>query len=602
MKDADSNKNIFSRINSHSQLFRQININHMFINKTTLTILFKSAICMAVAAIALLWAGWTFYSLYDFRSLLDSQPPVPGEPVGPQTVRRLVFVLIDGLRYDTASDPAVMPELNRLRREGASARMISRAPSFSQPGYSALMTGAWPEIAYGPGFNLAYNNIPSWTQDNLFSAASRSGLKTAAAGLNWFDKLIPPDGQPNASFYVPDEGPVYDRSLVDAALDWLVDPQTFQFVFIHLTQVDYAGHAEGGPVDPRWNAAAQRADELLSEITAYLDLNLDTLVVTSDHGHIDRGGHGGLEPEVLTEPFVLTGAGVLPGEYDDIRIVDLAPTLSALLGTNLPASAQGRVLTELLLLPEETLKTLPAAEAAQQEALVSTYIRAIGFDEARFNGKSMAAIEPAVAQHPSLIWQPALESSQNSRMRKERLWRALIFIPAVIGFALILTSSGKDKRWTAAGSLVYFILFHFVYAVVLGRTYSFSSVSTPASLALLTGLISPVAMLGAWLFFAKKTQVARRGSLSATCLSLNFTLAVLWMLMLPALVSFVLNGPIVRWTHPEPVSFFLGLLSLLQIAPAALVGLLFSGAPALANWIRPRISQQRKLLWFIWGD
>lgn len=602
MKAAYPNKNIFSRNNSHSQYVKQKILCYLPLNKTTLAILFKSAACLAVAAIALLWAGWTFYSLYNFRSPLDSQPPVPGEPVGPQAVRRLVFVLIDGLRYDTASDPAVMPVLNRLRGEGASARMISRTPSFSQPGYSALMTGAWPDIAYGPGFNLSYENIPSWTQDNLFSAASRSGLKTAAAGLHWFDKLIPPDGQPNASFYVPDEGADYDRSVVDAALDWLVDPQAFQFVFIHLTQVDYAGHAEGGPVDPRWNAAAQRVDELLSEITAYLDLNFDAVVVTSDHGHIDHGGHGGQEPEVITEPFVLAGAGVLPGEYDEIRIVDFAPTVAALLGTNLPASAQGRVLTEMLDLPEETLTALPAAEAAQQEALVSTYARAIGFDEAKFSGKGMASMEPEVAQHPSLLWQPALERSQNARMREERLWRAFVFFPAVIGFAFLLTSSGKEKRWTAAGSLIYLILFNFVYAVILDRTYTFSSVSSPASLALLTGLISPAAMSGAWLFFAKKTQLFQHDRLTAINLSLNLTLAVVWMLMLAPLVSFVLNGPIIRWAHPEPVSFFLGLLSLLQIAPAALAGLLLSGAAVLADWIRPRILQQRKLLRFIGGD
>ena len=79
---------------------------------------------------------------------------------------------------------------------------------------------------------------------------------------------------------------------VDAALPWLQSAE-YQLVLIHLDQVDYAGHHEGGPQDPRWNQAAQRADDLLAEILAAVDLEQDTLLVVSDHGQIDPGGHGG---------------------------------------------------------------------------------------------------------------------------------------------------------------------------------------------------------------------------------------------------------------------------------------------------------------------
>jgi len=37
------------------------------------------------------------------------------------------------------------------------------------------------------------------------------------------------------------------------------------------------------------------------------------IVVTADHGHTGRGGHGGVEPEVLAVPLVMAGAGVRAG-------------------------------------------------------------------------------------------------------------------------------------------------------------------------------------------------------------------------------------------------------------------------------------------------
>lgn len=48
-------------------------------------------------------------------------------------------------------------------------------------------------------------------------------------------------------------------------------------------------------------------------------------------------------------PLVLSGAGVRPGATPrSPRLVDVAPTVAALLGTRPPNDAQGRVLTEAL--------------------------------------------------------------------------------------------------------------------------------------------------------------------------------------------------------------------------------------------------------------
>lgn len=303
--------------------------------------------CLALAAGAYFWATGMMDSLYAYRSPLHDTPPAPGKPLGERLTRRVVFVLVDGLRTDTSLNPDVMPYLNELRGQGAWATMHSRPPSYSEPGYSVLFTGAWPDLSDSPAVNADYENIPTWTQDNLFSAADRVGMQTAVSGYYWFEKLIPKNNV-DASFYTPGEDQAADRAVVDAALPWLQSGD-YQFVLVHIDQIDYAGHYEGGPIDPRWDDAARRSDDLLREIVATLDLNQDTLFVTSDHGHIDQGGHGGQDPITLIEPFLLVGNGVVPGTYEDTQMVDVAPTLAALLGANIPASSQGHVLTQMLL-------------------------------------------------------------------------------------------------------------------------------------------------------------------------------------------------------------------------------------------------------------
>ena len=287
-----------------------------------------------------------------------------------------MFVLIDALRDDTSHKAEVMPFLNELRGRGAWATMHSRPPSYSEPGYTVLFTGAWPDLSDGPTINLDYAEIPTWTQDDLFSAAHRAGLKTAVSGYYWFERLIP-QASVDASFYTPGEDRAADRAVVDAATPWLRDP-TYRFVLVHIDQVDWAGHHEGGPRDPNWDAAARRADDLLREIAGTLDLDRDTLFVASDHGQIDRGGHGGHDPITLVEPWVLAGAMTVPGSYGDVNQVDVAPTLAVLLGTNIPASAQGRPRVEMLALSAEQKGAVEAAVAGQQAALMQAYGKAIG--------------------------------------------------------------------------------------------------------------------------------------------------------------------------------------------------------------------------------
>ncbi len=213
----------------------------------------------------------------------------------------------------------------------------------------------------------------------------RADLKTAISGYYWFEKLVP-QADVDIHFYTPGEDRAADDAVLAAALPWLQD-RSAEFVLVHLDQVDYAGHHEGGPQDPRWDEAASRVDDMIGEITGSLDLSRDTVLVLSDHGHIRIGGHGGQDEDVLVQPLVLTGKGINPGTYGDINQVDIAPTIAALLGAAIPSSSEGQVRAEMLNLPEGIVARIPAYLNTQLAGVVNAYSRAvIGSEQKPFTG------------------------------------------------------------------------------------------------------------------------------------------------------------------------------------------------------------------------
>jgi hypothetical protein len=531
---------------------------------------FAIVLCLLLAAGSLLWALASVGSIYAFRSPLHAAPPAPGMTLGAPSSRQVVFVLIDGLRYDTATQQGVMPVLHDLRTRGASARMVSQTPSYSAPAYSVLLTGAWPYLSDGPAFNMVYEHIPALAQDNLFSAASRNGLGTAVSGYYWFEKLIPA-GDTTASFYTPGEDQYADRDVLDAALPWL-GTEKFDFILIHIDQVDYAGHHEGGPLDPRWDAAAARSDALLGEIISRLDLTQDTVLVCSDHGHIDLGGHGGSDPIVIQQPFVLAGAHVRPGVYDDVQMVDVAPTLAVLLGTNLPAISQGTPRVEMLAdLPQDLLTNLDEAIIAQQQLLLADYTTAIGqpVDASALDGASVSA------------YQDALETARQARLRSERFQRGLLAIAiAAILITLYVRQRDEHTVWVLLGGFLYLLLFNLGYLLLGGKVYSYSAVTAELNLIVDSGLLCVVCTLLVGVMLSWRLGWWKLSKLEAALRRLRLAFVLVFLAALPAGFSFVWNGALVSWTLPELGTHFLGLLSQIQVIFISLGGLLLAGLGA----------------------
>ncbi len=326
-------------------------------------------------------------------------------------------------------------------------------------------------------------------------------------------------------------------------------------------------------VSPNWAAAAKRADDLVGEILARLDLSKDTILVTSDHGQIDTGGHGGNEAVELVEPLILAGVGIKPGNYPDTHMVDIAPTLAALLGANLPASTQGRTLVEMLNLPQAVLSGLPAAAAAQQTLLVNAYTQAIG--------QAVPASELPTDQQVS-SFQAVLERAVTARQDAERLPRWLLLAACLLLAAI--ASSRFPRRtwvWVYAGALVSVALVHLRIRVLDGHAYSLAWVPGQIELVIYIASTTAAASLAGWLVTMLGLKAFRQGSLTAWQLSIAYLTAVSVLLIIPVGLSFAINGPVTTWTLPDLTTYFLAFVCLVQASVSALTGLLLAGLAAL---------------------
>jgi hypothetical protein len=347
----------------------------------------------AIGAVQAGLAGARFmFDLEQARPALVRFAPTVNPPGTPRLARRVVVAILDGLRLDRSYQ---LPYLDELRRRGIDAEASSHYPTWSRPNYVSILTGVPPSAS---GVRTNHHSTPVQL-DALMDRVHAAGLRVASA--TDYDVLpslfLRPRSADSAARAELDDIDIdvlhetmNDRRTVaalrasDADLVSPFDDARYapwpgglrqagaelvagdaDLIVLLVGAVDAAGHAHGAD-SVEYRAAAEIVDRTLARALAGLDLSQDAVVVVADHGHTGRGGHGGVEPEVLAVPLVLAGAGVRAGATvataaGDARLIDVAPTVAALLGVPAPGHGLGRTLTELLMLsPEDAARRVAA--------------------------------------------------------------------------------------------------------------------------------------------------------------------------------------------------------------------------------------------------
>ena len=87
-----------------------------------------------------------------------------------------------------------------------------------------------------------------------------------------------------------------------------------------------------------------------------------------------------------------------------------------------------------------------------------------------------------------------------------------------------------------------------------------------------------------WVVTVFPLRTFQGGPGRAASLTIALTLVTVYLLALPILWSYALNGLFVTWTLPEFGSLFLGLISGVQALAVAAGGLILCGVAALIAW------------------
>lgn len=459
------------------------------------------------------------------------RPVVPVAATPAQRPRRAVLVVIDGLRLDASRG---MPFLESLRQRGVDAVARSATPSLSRPNYATLATGA-PPVRSG----VRNNSFPWLVEiDTIFDRAKAAGLRTAGAGnLDWWQQNF---GRGIDAWYSATGQPL---AQAEAAVTRAIAGGA-ELVVIHLLDLDKVAHRLGARAAYRRAAAA--VDAALRRSLSALDFDRDALIVTADHGHRDRGGHGGPEPEVVNVPLILAGRGLLRGaRLGEVgSLATVGPTLALLLGVELPRDADAD----------------PLLGALDPGVLGASYLTARG-EESRSRRAQYAARLAARAE------------ASNGEIPGSSLGRGLA---AVLAGALVLFVARAVRRGARAKPLVG------VPLIAMGPIFTMRAWDMPCSLSGIVRVELLVAVLGAGVLLGVGAYLV---VLRSTCASLAAFRLHLRAAALVSLGAAPLAWLVWGYAHPlalpSPALLFLPL-------PAAFVGGCAAALLAIASHFPPR--------------
>jgi hypothetical protein len=182
----------------------------------------------------------------------------------------------------------------------------------------------------------------------VFDALERRGRSGRLVGIAHLLDPFPDHTRPVTSVQPTER---LDHSLRGEA-ERVVDEEDPDLLVLQLLAADQIGHVRG----TRNREYVELLEQSDRHVQAFLDFlrergKLDdaTVILLADHGQgRGIGGHGHLDWGERPVPFVVWGDGAVPGAVvpEPRSILELAPTVSALLGVDAPEAARGRPLID----------------------------------------------------------------------------------------------------------------------------------------------------------------------------------------------------------------------------------------------------------------
>lgn len=292
-------------------------------------------------------------SVLAILCVLAAPMAVSGQAQPQQRSPRVMLIGIDGVRPDVLRQVDT-PRLDSLIRVGAyTDSAVTGLPTLSGPSWTSMLTGVWKE-KHGivsndfPFPEHALDRYPDFLT-RIEREAPR--LRTFAAA-DW-PPLIEPQRRGEGPAVAPVLGTAIDArvSLDGGRIGWaLADERAVEAaeeelrehdpsaLFVYLGNPDEVSHHTGS-IEDEYRAAIARADRHVGRLVeavrarpAYAREDW-LILVSTDHGRLWYGGHGGESEEERTIFILVSGDAVLPGRIPGRPgIVDVAATALRHLG------------------------------------------------------------------------------------------------------------------------------------------------------------------------------------------------------------------------------------------------------------------------------
>ncbi len=261
---------------------------------------------------------------------------------------KVLVIGIDGIRVDILAETNT-PNIDQLIAEGFfSDEARTNVRTMSGPGWSSMLVGARTDKHLVDTNNFTGNDYATYPEFltrleqvdssfNTLAVVDWAPLATTASGGPLFsdaiDQLLFFDGG--------QEGYHRGDSLSVAAAVNRLESEDVDAAFVYIGDADEVSHATG-TYAPEYRSAIEEADVLVGRLVAairsrptYADEDW-LILVSTDHGRDEEGGHGGDSDSEQTIFFLAHGPSVVREPIETPpNIVDVAVTALVHLGVEI---------------------------------------------------------------------------------------------------------------------------------------------------------------------------------------------------------------------------------------------------------------------------
>lgn len=252
---------------------------------------------------------------------------------------KVMVILLDGMRPDSLTG---IENAQRIIGESSyTMNATTVSPSVTLPCHVSLFHSVTPQ-RHGTTTNVY---APQVRPINGLCEVLKLADKKCAMFYNWED--IRDVSRPNSlarSCFFSGRRIGYKEAgeeITDAAIYYLKKYET-DFTFVYYGYSDWAGHKFGWMTDEYLEAIQcgwDNAERLMAELGDEY-----TYIITADHGGHDRT-HGSEMPEDMLIPIIIKGKDFEAGKIlEDATILDIAPTVTKLLGLEADEEWEGKPL------------------------------------------------------------------------------------------------------------------------------------------------------------------------------------------------------------------------------------------------------------------